>query len=100
MRPAPMSPLSVCATPLPVKLKFAVLLDSNFRRISHSVVLLGNLSVNLPPGTLFESDSGSCRATATAEGVREATTSSSFAPEERPVCRNVRERSTGLLLFL
>jgi len=69
---------------------------SNFRSTSHNVVVLGNLSVNL----VLPSDSGNCKATETTEAERESWTSSSFAPEERPDKRNVRERSTILLLCL
>lgn len=73
---------------------------SNFRSISHSVVELGNLSVNLALGTPCVSESGSCRATETTPADFESWTSSSFAPEERPDSRIVRERSMSFLLFL
>ena len=61
------------------------------------VVSLGTLSVNFLPGP---EESGSCKATETTEGDLEPTMSSSLAPEERPVCRKVRDRSTGLVLVL
>lgn len=83
-----------CAAPPP----FAP--DSNFRSMSHSVVVLGNLSVKRPFGISLASDSGSCSATDTTDGERERRTSSSLAPDVRPERRYVRERSTGLLLFL
>ena len=62
--------------------------------------MLGNLSVSRLLGMPWASESGSWRATETTEGERERRTSSSFAPEESPESRIVREMSTCLLLFL
>lgn len=83
-----------------MKLRFNPSFDSRCLNIRHNVVSLGNLSTNRPPGTDDAIASGNCNATETADGVREAWTSSSFAPETRPVCLNVLERSTDLSLFL
>lgn len=71
--------------------------DSNCLSSSHNVVVLGNLLVSLL-GLL--SDSGSCKATDTAEGDLERTTSWSLAPEERPDSLNGCDRSRFLLLLL
>jgi len=72
--------------------------DSNFRKINHIVVELGNLSVSrLTPS---ESGTGNWRAIETTEGERDKSTSSSFAPEERPESLMFRERSKALLLLL
>ena len=60
-------------------------------------MLLGNLSINLLPGP---EESGICNATETTPGDLETGIKSSFAPEDKPVCRKLRERSTGLVLFL
>lgn len=81
-------------------MKLEAALDSNFRSSSHKVVVLGNLSVSRLLGTPWASESGNCRATETTEGERESRTNSSFAPEESPESRKVREMSTCLLLFL
>ena len=98
-----MEPSSFLGAPRAVKFlcgpAFPDASDSNFRSISHKDVELGNLSVRRWFGIPCHS-AGSCNATETAEADRDSTTSSSFAPAERPECRRLRERSRDLLLFL
>ena len=64
--------------------------------MSHKEVVLGNLSVRRWLVVPWASESGSCRATETADGERDNTTNSNFAPEERPDSRIVRDRSSDL----
>ena len=49
----------------------AALPDSNARNICHKLVALENFSVSRELGKFFDSVSGSCKATKTAEGERE-----------------------------
>lgn len=99
-----MDPLFSFGAPRAVKFRSGTLstpiLDSNFRRISHNEVLLGNLWVSRCVVVPDVSGSGSCRATETAVGERECRASSSLAPDERPESRIVRDKSRGLLLCL
>ena len=99
-----MDPLFNFGAPRAVKFRSETLstpiLDSNFRRISHNELLLGNLWVSRCVVVPAVSGSGSCRATETAVGERECRMSSSLAPDERPESRIFRDRSRDLLLYL
>lgn len=71
--------------------------DSKCLSNSHNVVVLGNFPVSLFVAP--DSESGSCRATETAEGDRDRRTTCSFAPDDRPESRMGCERSRVLLLL-
>ena len=93
--PAPPLPLDV--TPRWVRFSFLdgepATASSYFRKTSHKLVLLGNLSLSLPP----PSPSGSCNATDTTPGDLLARVNCNFAPPDRPDSRKGCDRSTVLL---
>ena len=73
---------------------------SNWRRICHIEVVLANFPVSRVPPVSRPSSGGSCSATDTTEGERDACTSSSWAWFGRPDRRKARERSSGFPLCL
>ena len=103
-RPAPALPLLTWGTPRAVKFLVIpvppTLPDSKARRICQRLEALENLSVRRELGRSLASDSGSCRATETADGEREIWTSSSFAPDGNPDRRKGWLISICLLSFL
>jgi hypothetical protein len=80
------------------RVRSSLFASSKYLRISHMVVLLANSAFSLSLGTLR--NSGTCMATETGAGDRDATTSSSFEPATTTECRKVPARSTILFLYL